>query len=860
MSKLRIKIKKPWIGYPGSTVQQNYAEDTVHGYLLWEIDSNLEHNVQFHELPNPKPFITIDWLGDVASTVKLAKKKYAPGSRFRVYSKDPLTQGETVEITSALRDSTSLQATEVTFKTDQQIDRNVLISGATKVIKRDLRNSDVLMRLLKEYHHTSPNTEEIWIDVNELTKGYLSQLGVDEIIRNTKWSLRHLKFDNTLAYGEGNVINFENMNGIVGIFGPNRSGKSSIVGTIMYSLFNSTDRGSIKNLHVVNARKLYCYSRAVINVDGSDYVIERQTVKNENKKKQINASTALNIFQMSDGEAIDLAGEQRNDTEKVIRKLIGSPEDFLLTSLSAQDEIKLFISHGTTRRRQILSRFLDLDIFDKMYDMAKNDLNSTKSMLKSFPDRDWMALDSEYYSKIEDCDEQIEKKNLEYQECQDQLDVLRRELAAHKDFTPVTKSQVESHRERVLSLNQQFDDLTRSIVSGRDGMTKLASRIEKIVELQKEHNLDDLKRRLEAYRTLESAVISLKHFHEKEATFLKQQERSLKILDDVPCGDQFPTCKFIKDAHIAKGKIDQQREKVTKALDKLTHSHDALQVLKQENLVDKVGKVEQLNDMYSRLKVEVSAKIVDVAKLETTLESLTSSLESSTSRLFELEEALKNDDNAEVVSIRSEIDNIQATARRLDTEKLALATERGRIQTLIDNNAKEQLKRKEILSKTRAYELITQAFSRRGIPSVITSSQLPIINSEIAAILNGIVDFTVELETDIESDSTEVYINYGDSRRIVELGSGMEKMVASVAIRVALINVSSLPKTDMFVIDEGFGALDESGVEACNRLLTSLKRYFKTIVVITHVEGVKDAADLVIEVTKNEKDAKVTYL
>jgi exonuclease SbcC len=198
--------------------------------------------------------------------------------------------------------------------------------------------------------------------------------------------------------------------------------------------------------------------------------------------------------------------------------------------------------------------------------------------------------------------------------------------------------------------------------------------------------------------------------------------------------------------------------------------------------------------------------------------------------------------------------------KRLDTEKLALATERGRIQTLIDKHAHEREQRQATLDKMRAYELIVNAFSRRGIPSVIIRSQLPLINAEIAKILIGIVDFTVEVESDEDNDSSEVYINYGDSKRIIELGSGMEKMVASVAIRVALINVSSLPKTDMFIIDEGFGALDDSGVEACNRLLSSLKRYFKTIIVITHVEGVKDAADTVIEVTKNEKDARVTYV
>jgi DNA repair exonuclease SbcCD ATPase subunit len=71
--------------------------------------------------------------------------------------------------------------------------------------------------------------------------------------------------------------------------------------------------------------------------------------------------------------------------------------------------------------------------------------------------------------------------------------------------------------------------------------------------------------------------------------------------------------------------------------------------------------------------------------------------------------------------------------------------------------------------------------------------------------------------------------------------------------------VSTLPKTDMFVIDEGFGALDEMSVEACNRFLVSLKRYFKTILLITHVDGVKDIVDSMIEIVKSEKDSKVLY-
>ena len=103
----------------------------------------------------------------------------------------------------------------------------------------------------------------------------------------------------------------------------------------------------------------------------------------------------------------------------------------------------------------------------------------------------------------------------------------------------------------------------------------------------------------------------------------------------------------------------------------------------------------------------------------------------------------------------------------------------------------------------------------------------------------------------------DIYINYGDSRRVIELASGMEKMISSLAIRVALINVSSLPKSDMLIIDEGFGTLDDMNVEACNRLLISLKRYFKHILIISHVDAVKDIVDNVIDITKKGKDSRV---
>ena len=81
--------------------------------------------------------------------------------------------------------------------------------------------------------------------------------------------------------------------------------------------------------------------------------------------------------------------------------------------------------------------------------------------------------------------------------------------------------------------------------------------------------------------------------------------------------------------------------------------------------------------------------------------------------------------------------------------------------------------------------------------------------------------------------------------------------MASLAIRVALINVSTLPKTNMLIIDEGFGALDETNLESCSKLLASFKKWFKNIIIISHIDAIKDIVDNTIEITKKGVDSHV---
>ena len=85
------------------------------------------------------------------------------------------------------------------------------------------------------------------------------------------------------------------MQGDTGIFGKNAKGKSAIVGSLMYGLFNTTDRGSISNIHIVNNRKKNCMASIDIVVNGDSFRIKRDTIKHNTRKGETYASTGLSI-------------------------------------------------------------------------------------------------------------------------------------------------------------------------------------------------------------------------------------------------------------------------------------------------------------------------------------------------------------------------------------------------------------------------------------------------------------------------------------------------------------------------------------------------------------------------------------
>ena len=155
-----------------------------------------------------------------------------------------------------------------------------------------------------------------------------------------------------------------------------------------------------------------------------------------------------------------------------------------------------------------------------------------------------------------------------------------------------------------------------------------------------------------------------------------------------------------------------------------------------------------------------------------------------------------------------------------------------------------------------AYDLFMRCMHPNGIAYEVIKQKLPVINEEIQKCLSTIVDFEINFEEDGRNLNINIKHPQYDSRPI-SMGSGAEKTIAAMAIRLALISITNLPKSTLFIMDEPATALDQEHMEGFIRLLEMIKTKFKTILLISHLDVLKDCVDTTIDIQKHNGYAKV---
>ena len=839
------------IYYAGSTVQQNHGESDDKGFSIWTIGSKDDWDIEHFTLQNPRPFITVE----LTPTGKIPRRASVPSrARLRIVSDNNLSLDVMRKAVDVARHK--FKPESISFLNRSAGKRGNVEEITDGIGIQNLRDPEIQQELISEYLKDYQVKPDVMSTIYELNSKYNQQVEAKEdVSRNVNWELVNFEWSNLFNYGENNSIDFRKVNGITGIFGKNFSGKSSIIDAILFTIFNTTSKNERKNVNVVNQNRDWGGGKVTIAIGDKSFTIHRKVEKYEKKSKgetSIEAKTHLDfsVYDPVTDETTSLNGTTRNQTDANIRKHFGTIDDFLISSLSSQHGALAFINEGSTKRKEIIAKFLDLQFFDKKFKFAKEDAQSSKVLIKKLQGRDY---DNEV-QKAQDALEQHKAAILSVEADKIKLEAKLtfasqnvRDLSAKISNIPTdvidifeVQSEIKKTKNKIISLSDSIIDDVSRLHSERERFDKISNLLE---------TLD--------YDNLTSSLVSIEEAENSLQTHTQLIEvatEKKKLLEDIPCGTTYPACKFIRDAHVATAVIPETESKIEELQDRLSN-------LNPQVVRDHLGKYRKLEKKQSetdglikdlQLSIERRKSALDRHKaLMDELAQKQASYNDNKEAIENLEKLLKEKELyvKETQSVKEQVES--NSQKKIDFYK-SLGSEEQRIQDLKER----RLEFETIQSEYSSYDLFLRCMHPNGIAYDIIKQKLPVINEEIAKILANVVDFEIFFET--TGNKFDIFIKHPKHEaRPIEMASGAEKTMAAMAIRLALLSVSSLPKSDLFILDEPGTALDEENMAGFIQILGLIKVYFKNVLLISHLDSLKDCVDMQIVIEKEAGFAKV---
>ena len=839
------------IWYPGSTIQQNHGETNDKGILIWDIQSKDDWHIEPIAFKNPKPFVTIE----LTLKGRMPKKINVPsGARLRLVSNNNLplhTMRRAMDIAKH-----RFKPESISF-----LNRAAGIRGSVEELTdylktENLRDIEVQEELISEYLKDFQIDNDTTERVYALNRKYNKIVeDSEEISRNINWKLKSFKWDNLFNYGDKNAINFDKLSGVIGIFGKNFSGKSSVIDAILYTLFNTTSKNERKNLNIINQNRESGRGIIEIEVDNQLYTIERSSEKYTKRLKgeeTLEAKTSLNfeVYNAVTGETTSLNGNTRNQTDANIRKRLGTVDDFLVSSMASQHGALAFIDEGSTRRKEIIAKFLDLEIFDQKFKLSKEDSIEAKVLLKKYEDKD-------YDTDIKEVEEELEQHREISERNQQRCTSLRDEADLFQNKISDLSNQIDSIPSEYIDAALMSEEKTNKIIKVsalQDTIKEQASLIN--IKSQKNQKATAFIKALDENDLLEKQHLSqdLHNKIEKLNEEMEDIEKQEQLLGSIPCGDGFPSCRFIRDAYVKVAGKPKCEEDLGVALASLGD----LDPEEIEKRVEQLGTIKQL---ILELEKEITTIKLSREKnknIKATLEYELKEIESKIEEYNKNKETIENLERVlkEKKQYEKELENKLEQISICEEESFSFARQVGSLEQKVQSIRDQKEEHINLRKEYAAYDLLMQCMHPNGIAYDIIKKKIPVINQEIAKVLANIVEFEVFFES--SGNKFDIFIKHPQyNERPIEMASGAEKTMAAMAIRLSLLSVSSLPKSDLFVLDEPGTALDEENMEGFIRILELIKVYFKNVLLISHLDSLKDCVDTQIVIEKTQGFARI---
>ena len=685
----------------------------------------------------------------------------------------------------------------------------------------------------------------------------------EDINRNVFWKIKRFEWSNMFSYGEDNVIDFTKLNGIIGMFAPNASGKSALLDSLSFCLFDTSAR-AFKADRVINNKKGSFSCKVNFEINETDYFIERKGKRLSNGHVKVN----VEFWMLDDaGDIVSLNGDQRRTTNYAIKRVIGSYEDFVLTALSLQNNSTVFIDKTQKERKDLLAQFMGMGIFDRLYTSANDNISDITALLRDFNKTD-------YDVDLAD----IDKSDTQYKEVQVDLRSQKKSLTDRKkELTTQTFKLTKKLRavdESVTNIKKLENDRLESENSLDSIDTRLGS-----LESTKEENktkLTEFKNRIQTYT--ESNInqlytnLSELEVQRKESQIeidkLKIEVRAkLDKIDKLGNLEWDEDCDFCMSNPFTLDAIDT-KEKLNE--DKVLAGQYVGSLDSIVKKIDELGNVENDKLDYDNTIEELKNVEINQNKLESEEVLLTERKKHTLAQIAVQEDKIekyhesKNDIvynkqiEEEIESLKNSIDDLDY---QVDTIDKKIQTIHGEIQinATKKKSIMETMKRvQDLETEHEAYKYYLDAIKRDGIPYELIEKALPTIEGEVNDILAQMVDFGIVLEMDGKNINT--YLAYDDDNVWpLELSSGMERFISSLAMRVGLINVCNLPRANFLAIDEGFGNMDSDNLNSIYMLFQYLKSQFQFAFVVSHIESMRDTVDSLLEISKIDGFSNVDF-
>ncbi|MYK40622.1 MAG: SMC family ATPase, partial [Gemmatimonadetes bacterium] len=459
-------------------------------------------------------------------------------------------------------------------------------------------------------------------------------------------------------------------------------------------------------------------------------------------------------------------------------------------------------------------------------------------------------------SELATLDDQLQKMRAHYKTLGEKIAPLQQ---VHQELvTGETRlAQIRESAAEAQSLAEQLAALDRELSDQsyapqeREHLHKLAGEIELLAYSSSEH--EALGQKLAELRPVEAEYARLQNANSQAKRIKSEQAEAQAQLERANC--QLAEAGYAQEERKQLGQVEQQ----IAALGYDSAEHQRLR-LQHDDLRDSARQFERLQHARQRRSSSGESRVRYEAEASTLAEQL---------QTIKKEKEALHERAGESENVDRQLDENQAQLEKLRIERDQHLQRRGNLEALCARCAElaqEQDRLREKLQGTQRqawiYQQLDKAFGKDGIQALIIENAVPQIAEEANAILARLTDNRIQVAfeslRDLKKGGTretlDVKIADEVGERSYHLYSGGEAFRTNFALRIALSKVLAMrsgTRLHTLFIDEGFGTQDEQGLEQLIEAIQKVSEDFKKVLIVTHLDQLKAAFPVQIEVTKH---------